>query len=303
MTVVMPEGVTGIPVWLMIREFVTPMSAVRLELSPYRITPTGMTPVSVGGQGLAWDDEGVTIVEVIPAEGIVPVNGTLRLETTIPSFSTRIRWQARLYLNGNGNTSVSGWGEPVDQFAFTTEPGQVTGIDLAKNRVTGVGGTLLDIPSNAITTAQALATFVRSVNGSRADSAGDVRVRPGWEYKGKFADAAARPTYGLAEAGALITQDDTPGTLFHWNGVAWVTIPIPGGGTGGPGAPQKLGHEHAQATAATTWTVDHNLGFKPGGITVVDPDGLQHFPRLNHVSGNQVVLTFDSAVSGTAYLS
>lgn len=73
-----------------------------------------------------------------------------------------------------------------------------------------------------------------------------------------------------------------------------VTVNL-GGGTG---------HVHVQDVAASVWTIEHHLGYDPGGITVevggVPGDAL--YP-LYPVPGQVVILSFDDPVAGLARLS
>jgi hypothetical protein len=60
----------------------------------------------------------------------------------------------------------------------------------------------------------------------------------------------------------------------------------------------------AQNTDAATWTIIHNLGFMPGGVTVLDTAGTQVFaPTIDYVDDNTLTLQFGLAFSGKAYLS
>lgn len=61
-------------------------------------------------------------------------------------------------------------------------------------------------------------------------------------------------------------------------------------------------YEYYQPTASDTWTIDHNLGYKPN-ITVMDSSGEQIVPDISHTSDDQAVLTFSAPVAGEAYLS
>jgi hypothetical protein len=81
--------------------------------------------------------------------------------------------------------------------------------------------------------------------------------------------------------------------------VAWAKI------TGAPTipAPQVLAYRHVQATAATTWTIPHNLTFRPN-VTAVDSTGRAIWPgALDYTSATTVTLTFSAAVGGEAYCS
>lgn len=57
------------------------------------------------------------------------------------------------------------------------------------------------------------------------------------------------------------------------------------------------------SVAATTWTLNHNLGFKPGGVLLLDNTGEEIRGAISHPSVNQTVVSFSAAVSGSALLS
>jgi len=59
---------------------------------------------------------------------------------------------------------------------------------------------------------------------------------------------------------------------------------------------------YTQAIAASTWTINHNLGYYPS-VTVVDSAGNVVSGDTNYTSENQVVVTFNGSFSGEAYLS
>lgn len=73
-----------------------------------------------------------------------------------------------------------------------------------------------------------------------------------------------------------------------------------GGGTGGAQA-----YKFTQTSAATVWTIVHNLGFDPAGATVYSSDGYQldAFGVQVLTPGTSLRLSFDLAFAGTAYLS
>ena len=71
----------------------------------------------------------------------------------------------------------------------------------------------------------------------------------------------------------------------------------------GPQGPTGVGaYAHMQGVPSATWTINHNLGFKPN-ITVVDSAGNIVEGAYDYVSNNQLIATFSGAFSGTAYLS
>src|SRR5215813_194517 len=67
--------------------------------------------------------------------------------------------------------------------------------------------------------------------------------------------------------------------------------------------PPVIAYRHVQASAATTWTIPHNLSFRPN-VAVVDSTGREIWPgATDYPSATSVTLTFSAAVAGEAYLS
>lgn len=71
------------------------------------------------------------------------------------------------------------------------------------------------------------------------------------------------------------TVAGTPGT--------WVEI------SGGVGVSS---HRHVQSPSAAVWTVNHNLGYRPGGIYVEDSSHREMRPRVEHINANTLTLSF-----------
>jgi len=99
----------------------------------------------------------------------------------------------------------------------------------------------------------------------------------------------------------------------------WFEVPITtlAGGTGGAlannadvvvdfqrvGEVAALAYRHVQASAATTWSITHNLSFRPN-VAAVDSTGREIWPgATDYTSATAVQLTFSAAVAGEAYLS
>jgi len=77
-------------------------------------------------------------------------------------------------------------------------------------------------------------------------------------------------------------------------------------GPAGPTGPAGVGggnYTHIQSTPSTTWTVVHNLGYHPGGVSVVDSAGTKVYGDITHSTVNQLVINFSAGFSGKAYLS
>ena len=62
-------------------------------------------------------------------------------------------------------------------------------------------------------------------------------------------------------------------------------------------------YKHTQGTPATTWTIDHNLGYEPGGVAIVDSGGTIVTGTVTYSSVDRIVVSFTSAFGGKAYIS
>jgi hypothetical protein len=59
---------------------------------------------------------------------------------------------------------------------------------------------------------------------------------------------------------------------------------------------------YTQQTPSATWTIAHNLNFHPN-VTIVDSAGTIVEGEMTYVDQNNMILHFQSAFSGNAYLS
>lgn len=78
--------------------------------------------------------------------------------------------------------------------------------------------------------------------------------------------------------------------------------PGPAGPQGPPGATGGT-YLHDQATPSDVWTIVHNLGFKPGGITVTDSAGTEVDGIRKHIDVNTLEIHFEAPMGGYAALS
>ena len=60
--------------------------------------------------------------------------------------------------------------------------------------------------------------------------------------------------------------------------------------------------EFVQQTAATVWTINHNMGLKPN-VKLEDLLGNDIQGAIDFIDNNTVRVTFNQAVAGKAYLS
>jgi hypothetical protein len=78
--------------------------------------------------------------------------------------------------------------------------------------------------------------------------------------------------------------------------------------TTGPQGPQGIqglsggNYIHTQNSAASVWTINHNLAYKPN-VVVVDSGGSVVEGTPAWISDNQITITFSAAFAGVAYLS
>lgn len=78
------------------------------------------------------------------------------------------------------------------------------------------------------------------------------------------------------------------------------SVSITNAGPVGP-AGSGAGYNFTQASASDIWTVNHNLGYKPS-VQTFTVGGLEMLGEVQHISVNQTVITFNTAVAGTARL-
>lgn len=73
---------------------------------------------------------------------------------------------------------------------------------------------------------------------------------------------------------------------------------------GPPGPPGAGGNRyvHTQASAASTWTVNHNLAAQPAGVSVRTVGGVEVEAQVTHVSANQLIVTFAAPASGSVVI-
>ena len=101
----------------------------------------------------------------------------------------------------------------------------------------------------------------------------------------------------LDDASIDVSIDDTaPLTVALLD--APITIALESiGYLGAPGVAES--YTHTQSSAASTWTVPHNLGFRPA-VTVTTVGGLVMYGEEIHLSTNTLQILFVVPVSGTA---
>jgi hypothetical protein len=100
------------------------------------------------------------------------------------------------------------------------------------------------------------------------------------------------PNTGGGSAGSGITDAPSDGSTYGRQNGAWEVI------TAG------ADYVHTQAIAATTWTVQHNLGQKPVTVITLGTDGDDIVGDIDWAAStiNMVIIDFSVPVAGTAYI-
>lgn len=76
----------------------------------------------------------------------------------------------------------------------------------------------------------------------------------------------------------------------------------------GPSGPAGGTYRHVQGTPAAVWSINHNLGYFPGGVAVRDSGGEIHVGRIEYVDNTSLIISFfvagaPVAFAGEAFLS
>lgn len=99
-----------------------------------------------------------------------------------------------------------------------------------------------------------------------------------------------------ANTDALWVDTSVAVAVLKWyNSATSIWEPITVGVVGGA-------YSHTQGTASTSWTITHNLGFKPS-VTTFDGSNQEVEGDTVHTNNNQCVVTFSYPISGSAFLS
>lgn len=96
----------------------------------------------------------------------------------------------------------------------------------------------------------------------------------------------------------VIVTEDSSSTV--------VTVPVTSvvtATTVGPQGPAGSGaYIHTQTTVSSTWTINHNMGFRPS-VELLDSGSQEIDGEISHPSLNQTVVTLNPASAGLARLT
>jgi hypothetical protein len=106
-----------------------------------------------------------------------------------------------------------------------------------------------------------------------------------------------------------IVQIDKTGNsvTIAYGGPQGVQGPTGATGATGPGItagqiPALVSYTHSQPAASSTWTITHNLNFRPS-VNVYDSAGPMVEGSVTHTNSNTLTVVFSATISGTAHLS
>ena len=100
----------------------------------------------------------------------------------------------------------------------------------------------------------------------------------------------------------LILQPKSSGsTIVVTHRINKIVVGRPQGLPGADGSGLSPKYTHTQVSPATTWIVNHNLGFKPS-TTVLSVGGVDITASVQiiHISNNQIQILANPAVAGSA---
>jgi hypothetical protein len=112
----------------------------------------------------------------------------------------------------------------------------------------------------------------------------------------KLAPAATAPggqprEFGLDDLADVELVSPAAGEVLKYDGTQWVDGPDGG-----------AAYVYTQAVAASTWTINHNLGFVPS-VEVFDSGSQEIEADVSHPTTNQTVIVFSVPLAGFARLT
>ncbi|HAI59346.1 MAG TPA: hypothetical protein DCM32_05655 [Xanthomonadaceae bacterium] len=99
----------------------------------------------------------------------------------------------------------------------------------------------------------------------------------------------AQRTPLVLELGELVYDTDL-NQVFRGNGLTAGGLPFAGG---------SQSFVHTQASPSPSWTVNHNLGFRPA-VEVYSVGGAEIEAAILHTSVNQTAISFSTPTAGSA---
>jgi hypothetical protein len=124
----------------------------------------------------------------------------------------------------------------------------------------------------------------QGVQGTQGLGTQGVQGRLGTGTQGTQGTIGVQGASGIGGAAIDNTDDVTEGTTNKYFTVS------------------RVSYDHMQGAASSSWSITHNLGFKPN-VTVIDSAGNIVEGEIAYTNSNSLTVSFQSAFSGNAYLS
>jgi hypothetical protein len=106
----------------------------------------------------------------------------------------------------------------------------------------------------------------------------------------------------IVEEVQILAVDDDSSVLQEVVAEVVIVSESEQGPPGPPGISGGANFSHTQSVASDTWTVNHNLGFRPA-VSTLSVGGREMWSEVVHASVNQFIAYFDAPVSGIAICS
>lgn len=99
----------------------------------------------------------------------------------------------------------------------------------------------------------------------------------------------------------IVDRSRNVATVRRSTQIARVAASGPQGPAGVPG-PSGAGYTHTQAVASDTWTIAHNLGYRPS-VELIDDAGNEFAAEVQHPTVNLTTVNIAVPVAGIARLN
>lgn len=105
----------------------------------------------------------------------------------------------------------------------------------------------------------------------------------------------------VQSTGQVLVQEVAEHVIELTAPAAPVTVEVVTAGPQGAKGADASAYVHQQPGASATWTINHNLGYRPS-VELLNTGSQEIEGDVVHTSVNQTVVTFTSAVAGQARL-
>lgn len=105
----------------------------------------------------------------------------------------------------------------------------------------------------------------------------------------------------LVSTGQVVVQEVAERVIEVTAPTTPVRVEVQVAGPQGPAGANAAAYVHQQLAASASWTINHNLGYKPS-VELLNTGSQEIEGDVVHTSVNQTVVTFSGAVAGQARL-